>query len=379
MNRFEVVCEVGGGVTSTVYLARDIATGERVALKRMRKDQVVGCSFDREVAVQKFVHKHNNIVTVLDTFETDTHYFIVQEFIEGGDLAALILEECTTDGRIRPARSPRVDPFNVFADLVDAVAFLHSHDIVHLDIKPENVLLTKNGEAVLSDFGHAVSLSIQFEKDGCTGCYAGHARGHGSGGILHGTKSYQAPEVLELRKNGTGFPANYKALDVWALGIVLFILLCGHFPWDEAINDDSNQAYKQYVATGELEQWKTLPTDVVFLLKAMLCIDPRFRFTISDVRNFIGRKWGLHYVSPVVRQARPRVRRSTLPKGQSLFQRAGERGSSRCWSLLSYALFLLVLGVVFLLGAKCAPSLPGFMGFYVTVNKAGKTLLGRSQ
>jgi len=150
---------------------------------------------------------HPNICGILDYFEdSDYYYMVMPQFGDGKDLFEYI--ESSPDGL------PTDEVRRIFGQIVDGVAFLHERNIVHRDLKDENVILDRDGNAQLIDFGSAayVKEGSKFET-------------------FSGTLDFAAPEVLK------GIPHGGKEIDIWALGVILFVLITGECPFwnpDEA-------------------------------------------------------------------------------------------------------------------------------------------------
>ena len=200
---------VGDGNFALVWKAKDVENGEIRAVKHIDKKKVVGkhLMLQDEVQIMKEC-KHRNIVKLFSALETRTSFFIVMEFVDGGDLFDLITEEVKfTEDKAA---------FMMY-DLGNALVYLHSSNIVHRDVKPENLLCEKNknreNSAIkpynfkLADFGLAVN--VEPKKPLMTVC---------------GTPTYVAPEILA--ETGYGIE-----VDNWAAGVICYILLCGFPPF----------------------------------------------------------------------------------------------------------------------------------------------------
>lgn len=183
-----------------------------------------------------------------------------------------------------------------FSQLVSAVAYMHSKGVAHRDIKPENVLLSAEGDLKLSDFG----LAALFKKDGqirlCN--------------TVCGSPPYIAPEIVSGRRSkradvlDVGYEAN--VCDIWSCGVVLFVLLVGNTPWDEPTM--RSEEFREYVDTGGHttdELWANLPSDIDSLLRGMLKVDPKQRFTLDEVRTHPWFTRKNPYLTPSGRNANP--------------------------------------------------------------------------
>jgi predicted Ser/Thr protein kinase len=202
--RYELVELVGTGGMSSVYKAHDRLLERNVALKMLHPhygddDEYVE-RFRREArAVAQM--SHPNIVTVIDRGEDDGQQYIVFEYVDGENLKQLV-------ERTGPLPARRTVELGLAT--AGALAFAHEHGLVHRDVKPQNVLLTPDGEAKVTDFGIARSLDVE--------------QGVTQTGTVLGTSNYLSPE------QASGKPVT-PATDVYSLGIVLYELLTGDVPF----------------------------------------------------------------------------------------------------------------------------------------------------
>jgi len=178
--------------------------------------------------------------------------FIIMEVMSGGELFDRIVEkECYNEAEARKA----------FKDMLMAIKYLHEKGIVHRDLKPENLLYaSKEDDAVLklADFGLAHILKDnQLLSSAC------------------GTPGYVAPEVLA--KKGYG-----KEVDMWGLGVILYILLSGCPPF---YHEDHSELF-QAIMTADYDfpspDWDNISPEAVDLIKALMCLDPKQRITAED-------------------------------------------------------------------------------------------------
>jgi len=204
--RYELEEVVGTGGMSSVYRAHDRLLERDVALKVLHEqfgedgDHVE--RFRREArAVARL--SHPNIVTVIDRGEQDGRQFIVFEYVAGENLKNLVERE---------APLPERDAVQIALEVARALAFAHEHGLVHRDVKPQNVLLTEEGVAKVTDFGIARSLDRDV-RGGLT-----------QTGTVMGTSDYIAPEQARGAKSTVG-------TDVYSLGVVLYELLTGSLPF----------------------------------------------------------------------------------------------------------------------------------------------------
>jgi eukaryotic-like serine/threonine-protein kinase len=203
-DRYELEELVDHGGMSSVYRGRDRLLERNVALKVLHSHFVDDAEyverFRREArAVAQL--SHPNIVTVIDRGSSDGHQFIVFEYVDGENLKQLL-------ERTGPLPVDRAIDLGI--QIADALAFAHAHDLVHRDVKPQNVLIDVAGDAKVTDFGIARSLDVE--------------RGVTQTGTVLGTSNYLSPEQAE------GRPVT-PATDIYSLGVVLYELLTGDVPF----------------------------------------------------------------------------------------------------------------------------------------------------
>jgi 5'-AMP-activated protein kinase, catalytic alpha subunit len=201
LGNYEIIKQVGRGTFSKVYEAKSIENGERFALKVLQKEKVEHDSmilFETELDTLMRINRHENVLGLVDAFETDEQLVIVTEYCDGGDLFSLI--------RQRGALSEFESKY-IMKGLLNGLLHVHGkHLICHRDLKLENILLTKEGRVVIGDFG----LSKVYKSLLLTRC---------------GSEEYAAPEVI------LGKPYEAEKVDVWSFGIILFACLKGRLPF----------------------------------------------------------------------------------------------------------------------------------------------------
>ena len=201
--RYKLEAKLGSGGMSTVYLANDGTLDRAVAVKVMHREMSEQADqlerFRQEArAVAKL--SHPNVVAVIDAGEDGGHPYIVFEYVEGETL------------KQRIARVGALDPQEALAyaiEIARGLTVAHARNMVHRDIKPQNVLIDAEGRAKLTDFG----ISRQLEQDGMTA----------TGRVL-GTTDYVAPE------QAMGHPVDIRS-DIYSLGVVLYEMLVGQVPF----------------------------------------------------------------------------------------------------------------------------------------------------
>ena len=204
----------------------------------------------REVHIMETLHDPH-IVSLHAHWETESDAYIVMDLMTDGDL----MDMMTTRGRELTEGQSKL----IFRQLVSAVSYLHARNVVHRDIKLENILLD-NGEVKLTDFGLA------------TVCRPGlHMSTH------CGTMLYWAPELFEAEA------AYSRAVDIWALGVVLYTMLCGEPPFDPRLPAPLEQQIRLGVYNIPSDLRRTLDPHALALINGMLTVPPEARLTIRQV------------------------------------------------------------------------------------------------
>ncbi|XP_032869828.1 calcium/calmodulin-dependent protein kinase type II delta chain isoform X9 [Amblyraja radiata] len=207
---------------------------------------------EREARICRLL-KHSNIVRLHDSISEEGYHYLVFDLVTGGELFEdIVAREYYSEA----------DASHCIHQILDSVSHIHHHDIVHRDLKPENLLLASKckGAAVkLADFG--LAIEVQGEQQAWFG--------------FAGTPGYLSPEVL--RKEAYG-----KPVDIWACGVILYILLVGYPPfWDE----DQQKLYQQ-IKAGAYDfpspEWDTVTPEAKNLINQMLTINPAKRITATE-------------------------------------------------------------------------------------------------
>ena len=201
INEYIIEKQIGKGSFSEVYLAHHSVLNVKVAIKRILKSKFPQDCYEREVNIHSKID-HPFATAFFSTFEDQTHYYIVMEYASGGSL----LQYITQNGRLDEYKAR-----HIFTQLISLLHYLHTQkQIVHRDIKLENIMLDDNGNIRLIDFGlgNEVSSDNNLFKTAC--------------GSLH----YASPEMV----SGQKYSFNS---DIWAAGCVLYILVVGKMPFDD--------------------------------------------------------------------------------------------------------------------------------------------------
>jgi eukaryotic-like serine/threonine-protein kinase len=204
IGKYELIGRVAQGGMGTLYTARHPTLERTVLLKKLSLGGGSGIveRFRREARLMMDLNSER-IVQVYDHFKEGTHYYIVEEFVEGMSLDALIRRE-----RYLSNEAAMV----ILYETCRALKFAHDRQVIHRDIKPGNILISSQGEVKLADFGIATSLDE--EGDGLT-----------KDGTMLGTPAYIPPEQIDDAKNVD------RRADIYSLGIVLYEMLTGKTPY----------------------------------------------------------------------------------------------------------------------------------------------------
>lgn len=203
-SRYKIIRPIGQGGMANVFLADDLILDRQVAVKLLRYDFQ-----DDKDAIRRFQREamsasqllHHNIVEVYDVDEEDGQQYIVMEYVNGTDLKSFIREKSPISLELS---------VNIMSQILSAIDLAHRSNIIHRDIKPQNILLTKDNKAKMTDFGIAIALTDTSITQTNT---------------LLGSVHYLSPE--QARGNN----ATTKS-DIYALGVVLYELITGSVPYD---------------------------------------------------------------------------------------------------------------------------------------------------
>ncbi|XP_013779525.1 SNF-related serine/threonine-protein kinase-like [Limulus polyphemus] len=244
---------IGRGHFAVVKLARHVFTGEKVAVKVIDKtklDDVSRAHLFQEVRCMKLV-QHPNVVRLYEVIDTHTKLYLILELGDGGDMYDYIMKH---DKGVNEETARKF-----FQQIVHAISYCHRLHVVHRDLKPENVIFfEKLGMVKLTDFGFSNRYYPGQKLE--TSC---------------GSLAYSAPEIL------LGDLYDAPKVDVWSMGVILYMLVCGHAPFQEA-NDSET-------LTMIMDCKYSLPSHVSKecsnLIASMLVRDPERRATLEEIAN----------------------------------------------------------------------------------------------
>jgi serine/threonine-protein kinase len=256
LSGYEVLGVLGKGGMGIVYKARQRGLGRAVAVKMILAGAHAGARvrgrFRREAeAVARL--QHPGIIQIFEIGEHEGQPFLSLELVEGGGL----------DRRLREAPPSAREAAEMVRRLAEAVAYAHRHGVVHRDLKPANVLLTADGTPKISDFG----LAKYLEEEG----------GQTQDGAVLGTPGYMAPEQAQGRVGEIG-----PAVDVWALGAILYELLTGRPPFKGSTVWDTLQMVRTTEPVAPRQIRSRVPRDLETMCLKCLEKEPRKRYATAD-------------------------------------------------------------------------------------------------
>lgn len=249
-------------IIGRVRIARHSKTGQYAAVKIVSKNTIMSSrmslrslgddaerilhSIEREIVIMKLID-HPNIMRLYDVWETSSELFLILEYVEGGELFDYLCNK----GRLVPSEA-----LGYFQQIITAIHYCHRFNIAHRDLKPENLLLDKNKNIKVADFGMA---AWQGKNDMLqTAC---------------GSPHYAAPEVI------MGRAYNGSSSDIWSCGVILFALLAGRLPFD----DEDLPTLLEKVKLGRYMMPPDIDSRAKNLISRMLEKDVNKRITIPEI------------------------------------------------------------------------------------------------
>ncbi len=246
---YNKIKKVGQGASGSVYVAKSLLRGNKVAVKQMdlahqpRKELIVN-----EILVMK-ESQHPNIVNFLDCFLRANELWVIMEYMEGGALTDIIDNNTMSEREIAAVSN----------EACQGLAHLHSQNIIHRDIKSDNVLLDAKGNVKITDFGFCAKLTDQRRKRA----------------TMVGTPYWMAPEVVKSKEYG-------EKVDVWSLGIMAIEMIESEPPY---LNEEPLKALYLIATNGtpQLKNPEKLSKELKEFLAVCLCVDVKSRATSDEL------------------------------------------------------------------------------------------------
>lgn len=258
---YELEKTIGKGNFAVVKLATHIVTRTKVAIKIIDKtalDEENLTKIFRETAILKNL-RHPHITRLYQLMETSHTIYIVTEYAHKGEIFDHLVEK---------GRMPEDEAKRIFTQIVSAVSYCHSQGVVHRDLKAENLLLDHNMNIKLADFG----FSNQFTEGMLLSTWCG-------------SPPYAAPELFQ------GLQYDGPKVDIWSLGVVLYVLVCGYVPFDAP----TLHILRNVVIEGKFRIPYFMSRDCEDLIRHMLVVEPEKRLSMAQIAKH---RW-LSNVPPV--------------------------------------------------------------------------------
>lgn len=247
---FEIGKPLGRGKFGDVYLAREKRTKFVVAIKAIKKKQLLKAGMEhqlrREIEIQSHL-RQRNILRMFGYFWDENRIYIILEFAPGGEL----YKQLTTRGHFSEGLTARY-----IHDLSIALAYCHTKHVIHRDIKPENLLIGQRGDIKIADFGWSVHAPTSRRTTLC------------------GTLDYLPPEMVEAREHDA-------TADVWSLGVLTYEFLVGSPPFEA----EGHRATYRRISNVDLKFPKEVPPDARDLISRLLVKDQSKRMKLVDLPN----------------------------------------------------------------------------------------------
>jgi len=259
--KYEILSKLGSGSFGNVYLARNRFTDEKVALKQIKKSSANLLSDGQikdEIEILKNLD-HPDIVRIIESFNTKNSYILITEYCEGGELFDQVKNQLS-----------ETQIAVIFRQLLSGLAYLHSNNIVHRDLKLENILIHEKerskttGEDLFNikiiDFGTARIFDKKNKPQS-----------------IVGSSYYIAPEVLRQRYN--------KECDLWSVGVILYMFIVGHAPFDGCDDEEITSNIQRGVYRKNDRRWIKASREVKDLIQKLLTYRPSQRLTAIQALN----------------------------------------------------------------------------------------------
>ena len=276
---------IGSGTFATVKKCIRKHDSKEFAVKIIHKNQLTDkelSNLNAEISILTDIktHNHPHIIDIEDVFEDERKVKMVLELCQDKNLLQHIYS--APNRRLEESKSAKI-----IHTITKAIQYLHDNYVVHRDLKPENILFTKNGTLKIADFGSAFQLKTASENNGETQTNSNSTPKSWNMKTNIGTPLYVAPEVLVAGKYS-------HMVDLWSLGVILYICLCGYHPFSSRKSLENmyhNIINGKYTFSPTL--WHSIDPDAIDLIKGLLCVDAKKRMTCKEI---LEHKWILKHV-----------------------------------------------------------------------------------
>ena len=259
--KYEILSKLGSGSFGSVYLAKNKYTNEKVAMKQIKKSSANLLS-DGEITDEIEILKnldHPDIVRIIESFNTKNSYILITEYCEGGELFDQVKNQLS-----------ETQIAVIFKQVLSGLAYLHSNNIVHRDLKLENILIHEKEKSLTTgedlfnikiiDFGTARIFDKKRNPQS-----------------IVGSSYYIAPEVLRQKYN--------KECDLWSVGVILYMFIVGHAPFDGLDDDEITTNIQRGVYRKNDKRWLRASKEVKDLIQKLLTYRPSQRLTAIQALN----------------------------------------------------------------------------------------------
>jgi serine/threonine protein kinase len=285
-NQYQFIRWIKSGGYGQVFLSKHVYSNKEYAIKQIDTTDFSNedlYNISREhLILRSMIHK--NVIRCHDSFAHDNKFYTVMDFAEGGELTYLLKEKGTLS---------EDEAKKIFKQIYEAVCYIHSQNIIHRDLKPNNILFLdkERTHIVIIDFG-----------------ISGMANGNQREKIKAGTTSFLPPEVA----SGEEFSSNQK-LDIWAMGIILYLMVEGCYPFD----GKNTKEIIMSILRGKLEfdKKKKISNPLKTLIGGML--EKNYRFRIDDDSDLFN-KW-FDYTGPAIKRKKTLDDKTIKKKTENTF------------------------------------------------------------
>ena len=248
---YEIYDFLKEGSSSKIYLARSKYTNENVAIKAINKTPLQN-DLDELLLITKQIEtlkvlKHRNIVTLYEIYESKKYIYLVTEYLPGKD----VIEKL-----IKKKRFSEDESLRIFFQLLDALTYMHKNNICHRNLRTEHILFDENNRPKIVGFGFSSFYESNKLIEGA-----------------YGSLCYACPEIIDE----TSY--NPELADVWSLGVILYVLICGYLPF----SDEDDNKNKILISKGKIDFPKEISNKLKDLLRHMLDINPQKRYTFQKI------------------------------------------------------------------------------------------------